>query len=85
MDKMGDTAGIPPNGIAYTGTRDDLQRKLRARDDRITDLEAALDVAEAIMTALAMSPRLNRELVVDNARLTAALSQSRSLLGRNAN
>lgn len=42
MDKMGGTAGIPPNGIIYTGTRDDLQRKLRERDDRITELESAL-------------------------------------------
>jgi len=42
MDKMGDTSGIPQNGIVYTGTRDDLQRKLRQRDDRITELEAAL-------------------------------------------
>ena len=40
MDKMGDTAGLPHNGILYTGSRDDLQKKLRARDDRITELEA---------------------------------------------
>lgn len=42
MDKMGATAGIRPDGIVYTGSRDDLQRKLRDRDDRITVLEAAL-------------------------------------------
>lgn len=42
MDVMGKTAGIPGGGIVYTGTRDDLQKKLRARDDRITFLEAAL-------------------------------------------
>lgn len=42
MDKMGDTNGIAPGGIIYTGTRDQLQQKLRARDDRITELEAAI-------------------------------------------
>ena len=43
---MGATSGIPDNGIIYTGTRDELQRKLRARDDRITELESLVaDIA----------------------------------------
>lgn len=41
MEKMGATNGV--GLIVYTGTREDLCRKLRERDDRITDLEAALD------------------------------------------
>lgn len=46
MDEMGKTAGV--GLIIYSGSRDDLQRKLRARDDRITELEAfVLDLMTA--------------------------------------
>lgn len=39
-DEMGNTGCV--GLILYSGSRDDLQRKLRARDDRITVLEEAL-------------------------------------------
>ena len=41
MEKIGGTTGID-GLILYTGTRTDLERKLRERDDRITDLERDL-------------------------------------------
>lgn len=37
-DKMGETEGL--GFILYTGTRDELQEKLRKRDDFITKLKA---------------------------------------------
>lgn len=40
MDQMGQTDGV--GLIIYSGSRDELQAKLRARDDRISELEAAL-------------------------------------------
>ena len=46
-DVMGDTAGV--GLIIYGGTREELQAKLRARDDRITEIEAALREARAIL------------------------------------
>ncbi len=64
-------------------TRAWLQRNVAEIDEcnaRIADLEAALDVAEAIMTAVAMSPRLCREMIVDDAKLGDALSTTRLLL-----
>jgi hypothetical protein len=45
MDVIGDTAGV--GLIIYGGTREELQAKLRARDDRIAELEAALAASEA--------------------------------------
>lgn len=42
MEKMGDTDGV--GLIVYTGTREDLQRKLRERDDKITELERLIYV-----------------------------------------
>lgn len=48
--QMGQTDGV--GVIVYTGTRDELCQKLRARDDRISELEAALhrlwDVAQTV-------------------------------------
>lgn len=41
MEKMGATDGV--GLIVYTGTREELCRKLRDRDDYITKLEDALD------------------------------------------
>lgn len=38
---MGKTDGV--GLIVYVGTRAELEAKLRRRDDRITELEAALD------------------------------------------
>lgn len=43
MEKMGDTDGV--GLIVYTGTREDLQRKLRERDDKITELERFIALA----------------------------------------
>lgn len=39
-DKMGQTEGV--GHIYYGGSRDELNARLRARDNRITELEAAL-------------------------------------------
>lgn len=47
--KMGDTTGFPPGAIIYTGSRDELCAKLRMRDDRITELEAALREARGML------------------------------------
>ena len=44
MDRMGQTDGV--GLILYSGNRDEMQAKLRARDDRITELEAALRVVD---------------------------------------
>jgi len=40
MEEMGGTSGV--GVILYSGSRDELQRKLRARDDRITELEGVV-------------------------------------------
>lgn len=42
-DKMGGTEGV--GLIVYTGTREELCRKLRERDDEITRLRAAIDTS----------------------------------------
>lgn len=39
MDKLGKTDGFGPDAILYTGSREELQRKLRTRDDEITRLQ----------------------------------------------
>lgn len=39
-NQMGATTGV--GLIVYTGTRDELQQKLRERDDCITELEAMI-------------------------------------------
>lgn len=41
--KLGETDGV--GLIVYTGSRDELQRKLRVRDDEITRLRAELAAA----------------------------------------
>lgn len=41
-DKTGDTAGV--GLIVYTGSREELERKLRVRDDEITELRAFIGV-----------------------------------------
>lgn len=49
-DVMGDTACI--GLIIYGGNREELQAKLRARDDRITEFEAAISGAHRHLTNL---------------------------------
>ena len=50
MDKdvMGRTEGV--GVIVYTGTRDELRAKLKLRDDRIAELEAAILAAKALLS-----------------------------------
>lgn len=55
MDQMGQTDGV--GLIIYSGSRDEMQTKLRARDDRITELEAALsDVLKATSDSAVLRP-----------------------------
>lgn len=80
-DVMGKTDGI--GLIIYSGTRDELQTKLRARDDRITDLEAALAAIIAIDDADGISanycgcqPELKKAMV--DARAAVAKAKARN-------
>lgn len=46
---MGGTDGFGPNDIVYTGTREELCRKLRERDDYISSLQSAMRDARYIL------------------------------------
>lgn len=65
MEKMGDTAGV--GLIVYTGSRDDLERKLRDRDDKITELERFI--------ALAFEAHPNLDLDVERVKSLSASQQ----------
>jgi len=70
-DTMGKTDGV--GLIVYVGTRAELEAKLRRRDDRITELEAALRSVRDIAWCADSVDEIRR-------RVDAALS---SILGNN--
>lgn len=59
-DKMGDTSGL--GLILYSGSRDELQAKLRARDDEIERLHALLKERE--WRTIESAPKSERVLLV---------------------
>jgi predicted RNase H-like nuclease (RuvC/YqgF family) len=75
---MGKTEGL--GLIVYTGSRSDLERKLRARDDRITELEARMHRIERDIEKLADELEGEADMDGSESRLWLAVREVRKLL-----